>query len=198
MLSIPLGIQNLIDSGRFSIRYLIQFDLDTGSVGVWNDTFSLTHGGVTFAPLAGNLTFDAIPGSSELDSDRVKVAVSNLASAVTTVIAGEVWHQRPCTISLAVMDDAGNAQHVMTRFAGFLDDIEIVDSDENLATLTMTIESNNRELNRVSGRMRSDSDQRLVLSTDGFFKHAANAAVDSQIFWGRKGPQYPVSTRGKR
>ena len=122
----------------------------------------------------------------------------NLAPAVTTIIANEVWHQRPCTLFMAVMDGAGAAQHVMPMFSGFLDDIEISDSEGQATTVSLSIESNNRELSRSNGRTRSDSDQRRVSAGDGFFKHAANAATDSSIYWGRKGPQYPVSNAVKR
>jgi hypothetical protein len=195
MLSIPSTIQDLLETGRFSIRYLIRFELDSGPAGVWNDTFALAYGGITYTPLAGNMEITEIPATSQLDSDRVSVTVGYLSNDVVTIVATEAWHQRPCTLFLAFMDDAGNAQHVMARCAGFLDDVTISDADGDKCILTLTIESNNRELNRSNGRTRSDADQRRTLSTDGFFKHAANAAADSAIYWGRKGPQYPTSAK---
>lgn len=191
MLIIPNGVRDLIDAGRFSLRWMIRFDLDTGPSGIWNDTYPLAYESVTYAPLGGNMQFDAIPGSIGLSSDRVQVTVTHLLPAITIVIAEEQWSQRPCTLLLAIMDEAGNVQHVMPRFAGFLDEVELSDADGDLIKLTMTIESNNRELNRSSGRVRSDADQRRVLSTDGFFKHVATANSDTNIYWGRKGPQQP-------
>lgn len=191
MLSIPGPILTLIDEGRFSLRWMIRFDLDTGPTGIWSDTYPITFESVTYAPLAGNLEFDAIPGAAGLSSDRVQITVTNLLPAVTTIFAEEQWAQRPCTLLLAIMDDAGNAQHVIPRFSGFLDEVEISDAADDLVRVTMTIESNNRELNRSSGRFRSDADQRRVLITDGFFKHVTTANSDTNIYWGRKGPQQP-------
>lgn len=191
MLAIPSEVEDLVESGRFAVRYLIKFDLGSGLQGIWNDTYPLTSGGVTYAPLGGNMTFDAIPGSTQLDADRLRVVVSNLAPAVTGIIQNEIWHQRACVLSVAFLDDAGEVLHVMDRFAGFLDDVEISDADQDFCTLTLNIESNNRELNRSNGRTRGDGDQRNVSATDGFFKHTAAAASDANIYWGRKGPQRP-------
>lgn len=191
MLSIPSEVETLIESGRFSLRWMIRFDLDSGSTGIWNDTYQITFEDVIYGPLAGNMTFDAIPGSSNLNADRLTVVVSNLSTAVVTIIAAEDWHQRPCVLMLAILNDAGIVQHVIPRFAGFLDEIEISDAADDLAKVTLAIESNFRELNRINGRTRSDSDQRRILLTDGFFKHAAAANADTNIYWGRKGPQKP-------
>ena len=195
MLTLPSGIQTLLESGRFSVRYLVRFELASGAQGAWNDTFAVTYNGLSYAPLGGNFEVSEVPASSELDSDRVQVVVSNLSNQVTTVIANEQWHQRPCTLFVAFLDDAGNVQHVMTRFSGMLDEVEIADAADGQCTLTLSIESNSRELNRASGDTRSDASQRRRLSTDGFFKHAAYAAADTDIYWGRKGPQYPAKVR---
>lgn len=191
MLSVPTLIADLIDTGRFSIRWMLRFDLDSGATGIWTDTYAVTHEGVDYAPLAGNLIFDAIPGSVELAADRVVCTVSNLLPAVTTVIASEDWHQRPASLLMAILDDAGNVQHVMQRFSGFCDGVEIRDAADDTVTVEISIESNNRELNRSSGRTRSDADQRRVLVTDGFFKHAAAANANPNITWGSRGTQQP-------
>lgn len=198
MLSIPLAVQDLVEAGRFSIRWMVRFDLESGPAGIWNDTYAITFEDVPYGPLAGNMDFSEIPGSAELASDKLSIIVSNLASAVTTIIASEIWHQRPATLYLAIMDDAGLVAHVIPRFSGFLDEVEISDAANETATLTLTIESNNRELNRTTGRARSDSDQRRISATDGFFKHAASAAADVNITWGRRGPQQPKQTKQKK
>jgi hypothetical protein len=197
MLALPPSIEAMVESGRFSVRIMVRFDLDSGATGVWNDTFPVEFEGVTYAPLGGNIDFDGVPGSTTLSSESVKVVVSNLSSAVSAVLAGETWHQRPCVLFIAFMNDAGAVAHVMPWFSGFLDDASLSDAADDLAALSIFIESNNRELNRSSGRTRSDADQRRVSAGDGFFKHAANANSDTDIYWGRKGPQSPAkSSRG--
>lgn len=194
MITLPSGVLTALDAGRFAIRLLVRFELDSGAHGVWNDTYSLSYGGITYDPLAGNILIDGIPGTSELSAENVKVTVTNLLSAVTTVIAGVDWHQRPCSLFVAFINDDGSVLHVEPVFSGFLDDASLSDAAGDLNTLGLLIESNNRELNRATGRTRSDADQRRVSATDGFFKHAANANADTDIYWGRKGPQSPTKT----
>lgn len=196
MLSLPSDVIELLEAGRVSVRYMLRVDLDEadgGPTGVWNDTYAVAHDSVTFAALAGNLTVDALPGSSDLSSDSVSVTLSGLDANVAGLIEGKNWHQRPVTIYRALMSDAGTVLDVRAAFAGFLDEVRITDAAGEMAAVILSIESNNRELNRSTGRMRSDNDQRSHGgATDGFFKHATNAATDTDIYWGRKGPTSPV------
>lgn len=191
MLSLPSEVTTLIDSGRFSIRYAVRFDLDGGAQGVWNDAYAITDDGVTYAPLAGNMSVDVVPGSGTLNSDKVIVTVSGLDPTVAGYVAGTDWHQRPCVLFLCFLDTDGTVLHMMPRFSGFLDAAELSDRSGQAATLRLTLESNNRGLNRRQGRTRSDADQRQIGgSDDGFFKNTATAVTTSEtIYWGRKGPQ---------
>lgn len=195
---IPAPIIALLESGRFSIRYMVLFDLASGLAGVWNDTYTLSYGGNTYDPLAGNMQVSTIRASSDLDTDRVTINFTNLQNAVSTIIANEVWHQRPCTVFVAFLNDAGEVQHVEARFSGFLDHVEISDAADDLSTVTISVESNSRELGRSNGDTRNDASQRRRSATDGFFKHTANVAADASINWGRKGPQYPRGAVIKR
>lgn len=192
MITLPTEVIDLLNSGRFALRWLVRFDLDGGSEGLWNDTYPITVESVTYAPTAGNMVLDALDASSSLDADQLRITLSGLQSSITSILGGVDWHQRPVTVYLAFMTDAGAVLHTIPRFSGFLDSIAIQDSEDGLATIEAVIESNNRELNRSSGRVRSDPDQRTVSATDGFFKYATAANTDVEIAWGRKGPQYPV------
>lgn len=191
MITFPLAIQNLIEEGRFSIRYMLRVDLESGATGIWNGSYDLGFGGVTYGPIPLNMTVSEIRASSELDVDRVRVTISGLQPAGVTLISNEAWHQRPCTLFVAFLNDAREVQHVQAAFAGFLDTAVLTDAADDLSTITLTIESNARELSRSNGDIRADASQRRRGANDGFFKHTANANADSQIYWGRKGPQYP-------
>jgi len=192
MLSIPTEVQAILASGRFSVRYMLRFDLDAGSQGMWSGTYDVTVEGVIYRALAGNIAIEAIPGSLALDADQLQVGLGGLLPDVTSVLSGIAWHQRPAVMSIAFLNDAGEIIFVLPRFSGFLDSITISDAADGLAEIRATIESNNRALSRSTGRTRSDADQRSVSSTDEFFKYATAANTDTQITWGRKGAQYPV------
>lgn len=195
MLTLPSDVVTLINAGRFSLRWLLRIDLDGGPEGLWNDAYSLTVDEVDYAPTAGNMQIEPVEMSSDLDADQIKVTLSGLQSAVTSVLDGIDWHQRPATLYLAFLKDDGSVLHTLPRFSGFLDAITIQDSANGLATIEAMIESNNRELSRSAGRTRSDADQRMIDGEDGFFKYATAANTDVEISWGRGGPQYPVRPR---
>jgi len=193
MQTLPSNIIDLLEAGRLSVRYMLRFELDDGPEGLWNDTYPIAHEGVTYHPMAGNLTFDTLPGTAELASDSVTVVLSGLDPNVSSLIETKAWHQRAVVIYRAFMSDAGTVLDVRAVFAGFLDAATISDASGEMASIELAIESNNRELNRSTGRTRSDNDQRAHGgSTDGFFKYATAVAIDTDIYWGRKGPTSPV------
>lgn len=189
MLTISETLANLLDEGRANIAWAIRFDLDSGSTGLWTGEHTISIDDVVFAGLSGNIEFDAITSQSALAADRVSVKIGYLSSAVTTIIAGEIWHQRPAYLIQTFVDDAGAVVESITRFAGFLDDLELTDADGDTRVVTLHLESNNRELSRSTDRVRSDPDQRRVSSGDTFFAQAASSNANAQIYWGSKGVQ---------
>jgi hypothetical protein len=190
MITLPSNVIALLETGRLSVRTLIRFDLAGGSQGIWNDSYALTSGGVTYNP--ASFQIGEIGSRSGLSSEQVEVLLSYLTPNIGSIMDGIGWHQRPVVISRAYLDDAGAVLHILPRFAGFLDAAPVSDEANGTASMTLSAESNNRELQRATERVRSDADQRLVSATDGFFKHTTASAVDSNIYWGRKGPQSPA------
>lgn len=189
MLTISNALAQLLEEGRANIAWLIRFDLDSGSTGLWTGEHTISVGGVSFAGISGNIEFDAVTSQSALATDQVSVRIGYLSSAVTTIVANEIWHQRPAYLIQAFIDDAGAVVDTITRFAGFLDDLELTDADGDTRVVTLTLESNNRELSRSTDRVRSDPDQRRVSSGDTFFAQAASSNANTQIYWGSKGAQ---------
>lgn len=194
MLSIPSEIQTLVESGRFSVRLMIRVDLDDGPQGLWNDLYNVTDGDCTFYGIGGNLQTDAFSGSAALDVDNLDFQITGLAPEARAIIDNEQWHQRPASVFIAFLDDAGAVQHTMVRYSGFLDSCQFADQADGTAILHVIIENSNRALDLATGRTRSDADQRAVGGADdGFCKYvtAANAKA-GDIYWGRKGPHSPV------
>lgn len=186
MIVLPSNVLDALDSGRIAVRKMLWVDLVSGPAGVWNDAYDLTYSGVVYKGLGGNLQIDAIPGSTDLNADQVRVLMTGLDPDALALVADDEWHQRPCVVYDAYLDDAGAVMHVEPAFSGFLDAAQIMDQAGDPATIDLSAESNNRELDRASGRTYSDSDQRTVGgATDGFLKHLAISNADTNIYWGR-------------
>lgn len=196
MLTRPSDVENALNAGRAKVRTLIRFDLDGGAQGLWNETYDLVYEGVTYNGIGPNMTIGQINSRSGLTAERVEVTATGLSSDVQAVLAGVSWHQRPALVMIAFMDDADDVLHIEPRFSGFMDHMTFADAAGAVCSVQLSIESNNRELQRSNGRMRSDSDQRQVDEEDEFFKHTATSSVDDNIYWGRKGPQKAGKPKG--
>lgn len=75
--------------------------------------------------------------------------------------------------------------HIFDRGRG-----DALDTDETVggtASINYAVESAARALGRSGARMRSDSDQRLINSNDGYFKNTAYAG-EKMLYWGGKKP----------
>ena len=170
---------------------MLFMDLPTGATGVWSGDFTLVHGGVTFAPLAGAMSLSEIPGAAGLGVDQLEIMVSGFTSAINAILATNDWHQRPAVVSRAYLDAGGNVAHVDPLFSGFMDQAPVTSADGQTYAVTLTLESSSRELERVNGRTRSDADQRSVDSADAFYGYTAAVVATKEITWGRAGPKSP-------
>lgn len=75
--------------------------------------------------------------------------------------------------------------HVFDR--GRVDTVGTNETIGGTASIDAAVESSARGLGRKNGRMRADSDQRLIDANDGYFKATAYAA-QKQLYWGGKRP----------
>lgn len=189
MKSYPTAVLNALESGRFAVRTMLRVDLASGAAGLWNDTYDVEFESVTYQALGGNMTADGIPGSTDMDADRVRIVLTGLDPDVLTLVDDAEWYQRPAIIYDVYLNESGTVMHVEAVFAGFLDTVVRSDAADETATIELSIESSNRELDRSSGRTYSDADQRAVGGADdGFLKHLVASTANTDIYWGRSTP----------
>lgn len=193
MKTLPSGIVADIAAGTFSIRHMLRVELDEGASGIWNGDFDVEVDGLTYAGIPGNMSVPEVQSGKDLSAEAVTVMLGAFDQDVINLLNATTWHQRPATLFKAWLGADGNVAHVEPWFSGFLDSAPVQGQADQPVTIAITIESNNRELSRSSGRKRSDNDQRRHGgATDGFYKYGPTVAVQHDIYWGRKGPSYPV------
>src|SRR4051812_3968845 len=113
MLTLPSEVTTLLNSGGFTLRWMLRIDLDGGAEGLWTGDYQVTFDEVDYTPTAGNMTIDPVDASQSLAVDQLRVTLSGLLSAVTGILDGVGWHQRPATVYLAFLDSAGAVVHAM-------------------------------------------------------------------------------------
>lgn len=178
-----------LDSGRFAVRCLLRVEADGGDLAIWDDVGSIVHGGVTYLGAAGRFTVAPVTSAQDGGARSVDVTLSGLDLDAANAVDGAGWHQRPITITRAILaTDAPQVLHTMPVFAGFLDQMLRSERSGGVTTMIFRCESSSRELGRKGARTRSDADQRQRDPDDGFFKHTVNA-VQQQIQWGQSSQQ---------
>lgn len=179
-----------LDAGRFAVRSLIVVDMPTELVGFWDDCYDATIEGQLYLATNGGFSVSGISSGADLAARNVDITISGLDSNAATRIEAAGWHQRPITLSLALMAiDTPQTLYVNQWFAGFLDQLIRRERAGDKSTLVFRCESLSRELGRKGTRRRSDADQRqLGGADDGFFKHTV-AASTLPVEWGRRQTQ---------
>lgn len=109
---------------------------------------------------------------SGVDSDIV--ALINYASAKNAI----------CTLYRMMINSAGTVLLDAQVFArGKLDTLEIEETPGGASNINVMVETAARALGRRGGRMRTDSDQRLISANDACFK-AVSYAGEKTLYWG--------------
>lgn len=127
---------------------------------------------------------------------NVTLSLSGIEPDVLELLDASSVQGAPVTVWRLIFKGDGRtllAAHVFTR--GRLDDLPVEEVIGGTATITAMVETAARGLGRRGGRMRTDTDQRLVSSTDGFFKHVSYAG-EKQLAWGGKKPARAGSVLG--
>lgn len=189
MISLPQYVIDGLEGGRFGVRRMLKAYLTSGTYGLWNGAYDASLDGVTYKPLASNMDVDLIPGSGDMRADQVTITLSALSTDALAMMQDGEWHQRQAVVYEAYVDDADMIAHAAPVFAGFIDQAVHTDRAGDISTLVITLESSNRELDRASGRLNSDSDQRQHGdATDTFFVQAPTSTANTDIYWGQASP----------
>jgi hypothetical protein len=162
---------------------------DTGTViRVW--------GGFGVLTLDGN---DYLPLGDRAFAQQTGLAIGGIAQGTTLGLSGveqaslslldasEVKGASVRIIRLIFAADGKTLLDAHTFDRGRGDALNSVETVGGAASINYAVESAARSLGRSGARMRSDPDQRLINSADGYFKNTAYAG-EKMLYWGGKKP----------
>jgi hypothetical protein len=157
--------------------------------GYWVIEFDVGGGQLEeFQPIGdrglAQVTGGALGGSEQ----NMTLTLSGIEPEALAVLdAGEV-ESAPVTVWRMIFKGDGKTfldAHVCKR--GRVDEVPVEDVIGGAATIAVLVEGAARGLGRRGGRMRSDSDQRLVQANDGFFRNVSFAG-EKNLYWGGRKP----------
>jgi hypothetical protein len=129
-------------------------------------------------------TTASIGGSAQ----NLTLSLSGIEPAALEVLDPSEVKGAAAVVRRLIFDSAGKTllgAYVYTR--GRVDELKTSEVVGGSASIQLSIEGAARGLGRRGGRIRSDADQRIVNSTDGFYR-VVSAAPKKMLYWGGKKP----------
>jgi hypothetical protein len=169
------------------------FDATSGSpIRLWGG-----YGDADLPSDAGTSTFKGIGDRGIIQSSsgaiggtaqNTTLALSGIEAAALDVLEPDEVKEASVVVRRLIYDSAGKTllgAYVYSR--GRLDELKTSEVVGGSAAIQVSVEGAARGLGRRGGRLRSDADQRLVSSSDGFFRNVSFAAQKT-LYWGGKKP----------
>lgn len=177
-----------LEAGRAVVAGAVRFGT-TEPLRLWGGYGTLEIDGEEYLPVGSNAIVNTTAGSVGLAAEGTTLELSdippeNMAQINTLALRGV-----SVVIRRLIFDENGrDLLDDTVHIRGRVDFVQRSVQAGNTATIGVTVEGAARGLGRASGRMRTDADQRLILSTDGGMKHVSYAG-EVTLYWGGKPPQ---------
>jgi hypothetical protein len=162
-----------------------------GDADLPSDAGTSTFSGIGDRGLIASST-GAIGGTAQ----NLTLALSGIEPAALEVLNPDEVRDASVVVRRLIFDSAGKTllgAYVFCR--GRLDELKTSEMVGGAAAIQLSVEGAARGLGRRGGRARSDADQRLVSSTDGFYR-VVSAAPKKTLYWGGKTPSIGSSLSG--
>jgi hypothetical protein len=162
-----------------------------GNADLPSDAGTSTFSGIGDRGLIASST-GAIGGTAQ----NLTLALSGIEPAALEVLNPDEVRDASVVVRRLIFDSAGKTllgAYVFCR--GRLDELKTSEMVGGAAVIQLSVEGAARGLGRRGGRARSDADQRLVSSTDGFYR-VVSAAPKKTLYWGGKTPSIGGSLTG--
>jgi hypothetical protein len=185
--NIPV-IDNL---GGLSIKLEIAGEpvLVPDSLRVWGGYGPIEIGGNAFAGVGNSAIVQQTSGAIGGVAQGLTIGLSGIDPAALELLDDAAVYQGASVVIYRLIFASDGKTlldaHVFDR--GRLDGISSEEVIGAAAAITAAVESAARGLGRSGARMRSDSDQRLIDPSDGYFKSTAYAG-EKMLYWGGKRP----------
>ena len=177
-------------AGRDLVRAAaIRFNFGT-TYRIWSGVGNLVFNSETFVGIDAPALVSPISSSRGGGADGVTLSLSGLDPDVAATIEAEDYQQKPVTIwrcefANGRAADTGSFLGAAVYLRGRCESVLVSETLGGDATITMQIEGGRRDMSRAGGRMRSDTDQRLLGgSTDGSMRHVS-AQETRVLYWGQ-------------
>lgn len=195
MKSISAGARQALADGTAIVVGAVEIASDP-PIRVWSGWGRITIAGNVFEPIGDRSLVQIAGGALGGAAQGINMSLSGIEPEVLELLDADEVAQAPATLWRLIFAGDGETMldaHVWAR--GRLDELIADEEIGGQATLQASFETAARGLGRSGGRMRSDTDQRLIKANDGFFKNVAYAG-EKTLYWGGRKPSSASSALG--
>jgi len=162
--------------------------LATEPIRVWSGLSTIPLGIDTYTPLGDRDIGIVSSAAIGAVAQNLDLTLSGIEPEVLELLDAAGLRGAPVTVYSLIFDQSGTTlldYYVHRR--GRVDRVVQEETSGGTATITVQVESAGRGLGRKTGRLRADTDQRLITSTDGGFRMVSFAAQKT-LYWGGRRP----------
>lgn len=176
------GVSTAVDARHVKWFPLLELALDSGTQYLAGHNAPVDYGGHTYLAALGLGTIDTIEETDAEVKGLVFTMTAVPSSSVSLSLGTEV-QGRGVLLRLAFIDAAGALQVDDNVWSGYLDQAPMEDDPEtNRTVIRVTAEHRLVRWDTPRPLRFSDEDQRVISSSDGFFKHTA-AIAEATLNW---------------
>lgn len=187
--------QAAIEAGTAITTYAAAIVCDP-PLRVWRGNGQQEIDGEMFDGIGGAGMVTTVSGALGGGEQNVVLELSGVESGLLALFDAASLRRAPCVVHELIFDSSGTVLlHPEIIQRGTLDQIPVEDTPGGTSTIRAMVETAARGLGRRGGRMRTDTDQRLIKSSDGGFKAIAYAG-EKNLYWGGKRPAVAASALG--
>ncbi|ADK99382.1 hypothetical protein [Brevundimonas subvibrioides] len=182
-------------SGDVIVSGAVRFGLPTPAL-FWGGHGNQVLDGEVYVGLGDQGLIEAVGGTLGGQEQGITLTLSDVDPDVAARVDVPALRNVSVVIRRLIFNGSGSTLlHEGVWLRGRVDSATTEETPGGTSTLRLGIEGAARGLGRRSERMRSDADQRLILSTDGFFSRVAYAG-EKTISWGGKPPARAATLMG--
>lgn len=176
-----------LDAGRGITSGAVKVE-STPAFRVWGGYGDLTIAGETYIGIGQNGLIEATGSQLGGQEQAVELTLSGVDPDILALVDASAVRKARVTIWRLGFDASATVLLDARVFArGVVDNLKRECTPGGAATLKCVVETAARGLGRVTGRLRSDADQRMVNSADGGFSRVTQAG-ELTLAWGGKPP----------
>ncbi len=175
-----------LESDHQNLVFALKLDFDTETILLHTGVGDLVIDGDTYLGAGSLLSISDIEDGSDLKSAGVTFSISGMNTDVLGYALTENYQNRIATLKMAFLSGGtDHVQGVMDIYTGRMMQINIADSAQSGATVTLQTENRLIDMRRPSNYRYTKESQNYLYPNDTSLDEVAKIQ-DMELLWGRK------------